>query len=126
MAEVSSPVVLRFAFAGMNLREVADALAAGKFSMARNIRETAAQSVRTRPGYVTQFSTGNNAITDIRSYATLGTDDLPRYLARDNAGTVWLDTGNNVAALAGNHGGGVRCTTAPGRGTTFCPKCQKK
>ena len=108
MAEVSSPVVLRFAFGGMNIREVADALPAGKFSMAQNIRDTAAGSIRTRPGYVAQFSTGNNAITDIRSYATLGSDDLPRYLARDDAGMVWLDTGNNVATLAGNHGFGVR------------------
>lgn len=108
MAETSSPVAIRFAYGGMNVREVADALPAGKFSMGRNIRETAAGSIRTRPGYVSQFSAGNNAITDIRSYATLETDGLPRFLARDTAGTIWLDNGNNVTTLAGTPGLGVR------------------
>ena len=108
VAETSSPVAIRFAYGGMNLRDVADALAPGKFSMGLNIRDTAAGSICTRPGYVAQFSTSNNAITDIRSYAALGTDDLPRFLARDASGTIWLDSGNNVATLAGTPGLGVR------------------
>lgn len=109
MAETSNPVAIRFAFGGMNLRDVADALPSGKFSMGQNIRDTAAGSIRTRPGYVPAFSTGNNAITDIRSYATLETDNKPRFLARDTAGEVWLDSDMSVVTLGGNnHGAGVR------------------
>ena len=108
MAELSNPAGVRFSFAGMNLRSQADALLEGKFSCAQNVRDASRTSLSTRPGYVPGFSTGNNAVTDLRSYAALGTDDKPRFLARDTAGVVWLDNGASVAALAGTPGRGVR------------------
>jgi hypothetical protein len=46
-------------------------------------------------------------ITDLRSYAALGTDDLPRLLARDSTGKVYLDSGPLVTALAGDVGTGA-------------------
>ena len=109
----------RMSFGGVNTRDVPDALRPGKFAAASNIRSTGQFSIRTRPGYIDLFYTGNNAITDIRGYATLQTDALPRFLARDSAGAVWLDSGNNVAQgtnvgnLAGNAGFG--CSMIPFR-----------
>lgn len=97
----------RFHFGGVNTRDTPDSLAPGKFSAAQNIRTTGENSVRTRPGYVPLFTGGNNAITDIRGYATLATDALPRFLARDANGGVWLDNNNSVGNLAGNAGYGA-------------------
>lgn len=45
------------------------------------------------------------AITDIRAYATLLTDDLPRYLARDAANKIWIDSGGSVGQLSGSSQG---------------------
>ena len=97
----------RFNFRGVNTRDTPDSLAPGKFAAAQNIRTTGENSIRTRPGYVPLFTGGNNAITDIRGYATLATDALPRFLARDANGGVWLDNNNSVGNLAGNAGYGA-------------------
>ncbi len=45
------------------------------------------------------------AITDIRAYATLETDDLPRYLARDSQNKIWIDSGGSVGQLSGSSQG---------------------
>ncbi len=97
----SRPQGWRFAFAGINLKDVPDSLAPVKFSSAKNIRAISNQSVATRPGYVSLFSCGSDAITDLKSYAVLETDDLPRWLARDSANNIWLDDGTNPLTLAG-------------------------
>lgn len=67
--------------------------------------------MRTRPGYTSVFSTGVHPITDVGSYATLGTDNLPRYLARDSVGGVYLDTGTLIATM----------TTPAGYGASMLP-----
>jgi hypothetical protein len=73
-----------------------------------NIRATSDQSIHGRPGLVNVFSTGNNnAITDIRTYAAIQTDNQPRVLARDTQNKLWLDNAVNVATLAGNNSLGV-------------------
>lgn len=95
-----------FDFQGVNTRDVADAIPPNKYQFAVNVRSTGSNSVRTRPGYLPLFS-GNNAITDIRGYASLNTDSLPRLLARDSAGAIWLDDGVNVGNLAAPAGYGA-------------------
>ncbi len=61
-------------------------------------------SIRTRPGYQKLFGTSNNnsgaAITDVQSYTAIESDNLPRFLARDANGQVWLDSGNNTGNSA--------------------------
>lgn len=101
----------RFSFGGVNTRDVPDALPPGKYSAAVNIRSTGSNGVRTRPGYVSVYQGGNNAVTDIRGYATLSTDSLPRFLSRDANGGVWLDNGASVGNLAGNAGYGASLVT---------------
>jgi len=103
----------RFDFGGVNTKDVPDALAPNKYAAAQNIRSTGAHSIRTRPGYVPLFTTGNAAITDIRAYSALNTDTLPRFLARNANGGVWLDTGSSVGNMAGNAGFG--CSMLPFR-----------
>lgn len=108
MAEFQRPKqVFRFDFGGSNTRDVPDALAPTKYAATQNIRSTGSKSIRTRPGYVPLFVTGNNEITDVRSYTDLGTDNLPRFLARDSNGTIWLDTGHAVGNMTAPAGTGV-------------------
>ncbi len=45
-----------------------------------------------------------SAITDIRAYATLETDDLPRLLVRDSSNRIWTDSGQ-VGTLSGSSQG---------------------
>lgn len=97
----------RFVFGGANTRDVADALAPDKYQAAQNVRSTGATSVRTRPGYVPLFSTGNAAITDLAGYATIQTDALPRFLARDSNSVVYLDNGLVVGNMAGGESAGA-------------------
>lgn len=111
MAEFQRPQGFFFDFLGVNTRDTPDALQPGKYSSAQNIRATGKRSVRTRPGYIPLFSTGNVAITDIRSYAALNTNSAPRFLARDANGNIWLDNG----VKAGNLNG------APGYGAAMVP-----
>lgn len=44
-------------------------------------------------------------ITDLRAYATLQTDDLPRFLARDSQNRIIIDSGVQVGTLSGNSQG---------------------
>jgi hypothetical protein len=112
MAEFKRPDEgFRFHFEGVQTRDVPDALPPHKYAAAQNVRSTGNNSIRTRPGYVPLFSTGSNAITDVRGYATLQTDSLPRFLARDAGGTIWNDGGSSLATLAGNAGYGASLIT---------------
>lgn len=117
MAEYTRPAEgFRFLFGGVNTKEVADALPADKYQAVLNVRATAEQSIRTRPGYNLYFTANNSqnannftpaAITDMRAYTALGSNAFPRMLARDANGRVFLDTNAMVGNLAGNAGYGV-------------------
>jgi hypothetical protein len=90
----------RFQVGGINLTSVPDSITPEKYACLYNVRFYSPTSVRTRPGYNPFFSTGNAGITDIQSYTAIETDNLPRYLARDANGNVWLDSGaNNTAGV---------------------------
>ena len=95
----------RFHFQGVKTNAPADALEATKSPYAQNIRGTKIQTVQTRPGYTQIFSTAGVAITDVRAYTALGTDNTPRYLARNTANQVYLDNNSLVATLAGTSQG---------------------
>ena len=90
----------RFQFGGVNLTSVPDSIQPDKYASAVNVRGYSPNSIRTRPGYSKIFgTTANNSgasITDIQSYAAIQTDNLPRFLARDANGNVWLDAGSNA------------------------------
>ena len=96
----------RFEFGGVNIRDVPDALPLNKYCAAQNIRSTGAKAMRTRPGYVNLFAVADGAgVIDIRAFTALGTDNLPRLLAVDIFGEVFLDTGVDVVNLtAGGNG----------------------
>lgn len=117
MAEFSRPQDgFRFAFGGVNTKEVADALPADKYQAVQNVRATAELSLRTRPGYQLYFTANNNQnnnaftpapITDMRAYTTLNNNAFPRILARDANGRIFLDNGLLVGNLNGNAAYGV-------------------
>ena len=90
-AEFGRPQGWRFTFGGVSLNGTPDSITYPKFASAQNIRSTLANSVQTRPGYSPFFSCNNAAVTDIRAYATLETDDKPRFLARDTNNVIYLD-----------------------------------
>lgn len=104
----------RFTLGGVNLTSVPDSIDPHKQASALNVRGYSPNSIRTRPGYSKVFGTSNNnsgaPITDIQSFTTIQTDNLPRFLARDANGGVWLDSGNTtgnnaVGTLVGNMNG---------------------
>src|SRR5262245_22302381 len=108
MAEFERPKSgYRFAWGGVNTKEVPDALAENKYQAAENVRSTADLSLRTRPGYELLFTCNNNAITNIRAYTRLDNNSAPRFLARDDAGQIFLDNNTNIGNLNGNAGYGV-------------------
>jgi len=95
----------RFRFGGLKVNEVPDAIGPTKYALAVNVREVGDSSIRTRPGQTQKFTTGNSIITDMRAYlgaanAAGDLSDVPRYLVRDAADNVWLDTGSSVGSLA--------------------------
>ena len=106
----------RFAFGGVNTKEVPDALPPMKYQAVQNVRATADLSMRTRPGTRLYFSANNNQnsnaftpapITDMRAYTTLNNFAYPRILARDNNGRIFLDNQLMVGDLNGSPGVGV-------------------
>ena len=104
------PGGFRFASKGVNLRSPADLIPPDKYSCLKNVRSVSDQTLQTRPGYVSLFTTSDaHPITDIKSYATLGTDSQPRFLARNTINKVYLDTGALVATLAGGSAGFGAC-----------------
>lgn len=108
MSDYTRPPGWRFASRGMNTRSVPDSLPPDKYAALQNVRSVSDQSFQTRPGYTSLFTASAGApITDIRAYATLGTDDAPRFLARDTSNHLILDSGVTQATLAGPAGQGV-------------------
>lgn len=83
--------LFRALFKGLNTRNPADLEPQGKYPLAINVRADGDGKIRTRPGYDQSFTTGGEPITDLGSYATLGTDSKPRILAHDRSGRVYLD-----------------------------------
>jgi hypothetical protein len=101
------PEGFRFNWGGMKLNSVPDAIPPEKYAVAINVRSTSKNSIKTRPGYASKFVTGGHTVSDIRAYATLQTDDLPRFLARDVQNGIYLDTGTLLTTLGGSVGYGV-------------------
>ena len=89
----------RATFKGLNTRLLADALPPGKYAAAINVRADGDSKIRTRPGYTAAFSTGVVSLTDIGSYAALGTDNAPRIIVHDSTGGVWLDNGVKIGQV---------------------------
>src|SRR5271165_2311065 len=109
MAEYQRPPGWRFEYLGMDLRSSPDSIPPTKYQLAQNVRGYSKTAIRARPGYNPLFATNNNPITDVRAYAAIETDDLPRWIARDNTNAIFLDSsGNNaVVTLAAPVGSGV-------------------
>lgn len=104
----------RFDFNGVKINDTADALQPKEYPYAQNIRRYKDSSIQTRPGYVRDFTTaGAAAITDIRAYATLGTDNLPRILVRDVNNRIYLDDGTLLTTLTGTSKGAVMIPYRP-------------
>lgn len=103
----------RFVFGGMRTNDAADILPPEKYPYAQNIRAYNHNSIRTRPGQALRFVTGGARITDINTYASLGTDNLPRILARDVNDAIWLDTPTQIGTLAAGGPGAVMIPFRP-------------
>lgn len=115
------PKGFRFKWEGMKLNAAPDALAPGKYPIAINIRAYSDTTLRSRPG-LTQLFQGellHQYFTDLRAYAALGTDDLPRILARTADDSIYLDNGVRVGVLAG--GGGTSLGPASAAFIPFRP-----
>jgi len=97
----------RFENGGTKTNDVPDAIPPGKYAALQNVRSTGTKSIRTRPGYNPIFLIGTSYVTDIRAYTALGTDNLPRLLARDENGVIWLDNGTSVMVEAAPSGNGA-------------------
>lgn len=102
MADYSRPASgFDFTFLGQNSTLVADKLPTHKYAIAQNIRAYSDRSIRNRPGLqeITNPFTFN-PVTALRAYATLNTDNQPRYLFKSNvslsSASVFLDTGAAV------------------------------
>lgn len=106
MAEFDRPKGFRFTFGGINTRNLPDALSPTKYPYAQNIRMVSDQSIISRPGYTT-LQSGFQAITDIRAYAALNTDNNPRFLVRQTSNLISLDTDTPIVTLNGAVGLGV-------------------
>lgn len=90
-----------FTFLGQSTKTVADKLQSHKYAIAQNIRAYDDKSIRNRPGLqeITNPFT-SNAVTALRAYATLNTDNNPRYLFKTDisptSASIFLDTGAAV------------------------------
>lgn len=104
----SRPTGNRFALGkGIDLRHTPDQLSPDSYAALQNVRNFNDLSFSTRPG-ITQLFAGNTIpITDIKAYSTLGTDNNPRFLARNQNNTLILDTGTVITTLVGLAGPGV-------------------
>lgn len=101
MADYLRPKDLRFQFGGINTNDPVDALVQSfKYRVAKNIRGIAGKSIRTRPGYTSLFTAGG-LVTDIRAFASLSTDNLPRLLVRRSNNHIYLDNAVDKGTLSG-------------------------
>lgn len=103
----------RYDFLGVSTASTPDALPPGKHPIAVNIRGYTGNQVVSRPGQLLKFTTGGHAVTDLCSYVTLNTDELPRYLARDTQDKIWLDTGVQVGTLSAGGLGAAMLAVRP-------------
>jgi hypothetical protein len=90
-----------FQFGGMKLNAKPNQLPPNKYALALNVRGALDDSIQTRPGQFIRFATGGQPITDMRAYAALSTDNLPRILARDAQDRIYLDNATLKGTLAG-------------------------
>src|SRR5882724_643275 len=102
----------RFRNGGWRPTSVPDGKDPTKYNTLVNVRTVIDETLQTRPGQVSNFSTGGVPVTDLRSYVALSMDGLPRFLARDNLDHIYLDTGVQVGSLAT---GGPGATLIPFR-----------
>ena len=101
MADYSRPKEgFRYQNGGVKLNAVPDSIPPGKYAALVNVRSVTDSTIRTRPGMVQTFTTSNQAVTDIRAYSILGSDNKPRYLARTSNDLIWLDNSVNVGNVA--------------------------
>lgn len=98
----------RFQFGGMKTNSRPDSLPPGKYPLAINVRGYSDGTIQSRPGAVASFTASPTGIlypiSDMRTYAALATSNLPRTLAYDLNGRVWLDNSTLVGTLAGGVG----------------------
>ena len=113
MAMIRPAREFRFNYLGLNLVDPIDLLKPGQSPMAINIRGIAGNRIRCRPGYVPQFTTTGTRITDIRAYTAINSADNPRFLARNTANQIYLDTEGLVTTLASSG--------LSGEGVSFIP-----
>lgn len=106
---------------GMKTNSAPETIPPDKLVLGVNIRGYRDTQTRTRPGVAARFATnfippfgGVPAVTDLATYTALGTDNLPRIIARLADDTLWLDTGVQVATLTGA-GAGPGATLIPFR-----------
>lgn len=109
MAEYSRPASgYRYKGGGMKVNSVADNVPIDKYPAAQNVRWYSEGSARTRAGLTLLGSTNITspaAITDMRDYSALGTDNFPQAVVRRADDQVWavtpLSAITNLGTLAG-------------------------
>lgn len=90
----------RFSGGGIKINDTPDSLQPTEYPYLQNVRRYKDNSLQTRPGCVEVFD-ATAAVTDVRAYATLDTDNLPRILARNSNNQIYLDNATLVATLSG-------------------------
>src|SRR5882724_12048180 len=79
-----------------------DAVGDTKYPLAINVRATSDTTLQTRPGMAPVFQNPQPfPFTDVRAYSTLGTDNQPRFLARDSNDNIVLDNSAVIGTLSG-------------------------
>lgn len=103
MAEYSRPASgYRYKLGGMVTSRPPDAAGDSKYPVLVNVRATDDTTVQTRPGLEAEFTNpALHPFTDVRAYSALGTDNSPRFLARDTVDNIVLDNSLIVGTLAG-------------------------
>lgn len=103
---------LNFKFGGLNLKSPADKIGEDEYPVAQNIRDYDDTSIRNRPG-LSRIATSNTglAVTALRGYSAIETDNFPRYLFKSGS-SIYLDTGS---AIDGGYASGVGASLIPYR-----------
>lgn len=108
----------RYKLGGLKTNVPPDALDPEHYPVALNVRAVGDTTLSTRPGMTQLFATGAQPITDMRTYAALSTDNLPRVLARSSDNKVWLDNGVSVGTLSGSSPGASMIPFRPAQSPT--------
>lgn len=103
MADYSRPASgFRFKNGSLKTNAPPDAVGENKYPLLVNVRGTADTTLITRPGMEQLFINPLSLpFTDVRAYSALNTDNRPRFLARDSADNIVLDTSLIVGQLTG-------------------------